>query len=226
MLPLLLRIDQDVARLDVAVHETAGVCSVERRGNLRNQGDRARRLEAAVASEQRTKVAPLDEAHRDVDVPIRLAGRIHRDHVRMVDARRQPRLAQDALTRGLVVHEPGRQHLQRDGTGEMGVDRTEHLTHPTAPKEALEGVAGDLVALGEVRFGRHGDCAIPCERDNAPLRLATQASDHACSWRWRTAGGSLAIPQVLPETASSPSARWRRRASRSPVDSRSPTRRR
>jgi hypothetical protein len=90
VLTLLLRIDQDVARLDVAVDETAGVRRVERRGDLRNQADRARRLEAAVAAEHRAKIAPLDEAHRDVDVPIGLAGRIDRDHVRMVETRRQP----------------------------------------------------------------------------------------------------------------------------------------
>jgi hypothetical protein len=38
----------------------------------------------------------------------------------------------------------------------MGVDRTEHLSHPTAPEEALEGVAGDLVACCELRVDRHG----------------------------------------------------------------------
>jgi hypothetical protein len=53
------------------------------------------------------------------------------------------------------VHEPGRQDLQRDGAGEMGIDRTEHLAHPTAPEKALEGVAGDLVAGAELRVDRH-----------------------------------------------------------------------
>jgi predicted 3-demethylubiquinone-9 3-methyltransferase (glyoxalase superfamily) len=34
---------------------------------------------------------------------------------------------------------------------------------------------------------------IPCERDNAPSRLAKQAPDKNPPWRWRTAGGSLAM---------------------------------
>ena len=69
VLALLLLVDQDVARLDVAVHQAARVRGVERRGHLSDQGDRARRLEAAVAAEHRAKIASLDEAHRDVDVP-------------------------------------------------------------------------------------------------------------------------------------------------------------
>ena len=156
MLPLLLLVDQHVARLDVAVDETSCVRGVERRGNLCDQRDRPRRLEAAVAAEHRAEVAALDEAHGDVDVPVGLAGRVDRDHVRMVEARGQLRLAQDALARGLVVHEPGREHLQRDGTCQVAVDRAEDLAHATAPDQALERVAGDLVARAELRFGRHG----------------------------------------------------------------------
>ena len=146
VLALLLGVDQHVARLDVAVHETARVCGVERRCDLSDQRDRPRRLEAPVAAEHRAQIAPVDEAHRDVDVPVGLAGGIDRDHVRMVDARGQLRFAQDAVARGLVVHEPGREHLQCDGTCQVAVDGAEDLAHATAPDQALERVPGDLIA--------------------------------------------------------------------------------
>ena len=146
MLALLLRVDQHVARLDVAVHETARVRGVERRGHLSDQGDRTRGLEAPVAPEHGAQVAALDEAHRDVDVPVRLAGRVDRNHVRVIEARGQLRFAQDAIARGLVVHEPGREHLQCDGARQVTVDRAEDLAHATAPDQALERVPGDLIA--------------------------------------------------------------------------------
>ena len=146
MLPLLLGVDQHVARLDVAVHEAARVRGVERRCDLSDQRDRPRGLQPAVAAKHRAEIAALDEPHRDVDVPVRLAGGVDRDHVRMVDARGQLRFAQDAVARGLVVHEPRREHLQCDGSCQMAVDGAEDLAHATAPDQALERVPGDLVA--------------------------------------------------------------------------------
>ena len=68
----------------------------------------------------------------------------------MVDAGGQLRLAQDALARGLVVHESRREHLERHGARQMLVDRAKHLPHAPAPEQALEGVTGDLVARAEV----------------------------------------------------------------------------
>ena len=156
VLALLLRVDQHVARLDVAMHETARVRGIESGGHLSDQGDRTCGLKATVAPERGAQVTALDQAHRDVDVPVRLAGRVDRNHVRVIEARGQLRLAQDAIARCLVVNEPGREHLQRDGARQVAVDRAEDLAHPTAPDQALEGVPGELVACGEVGFGRHG----------------------------------------------------------------------
>jgi len=45
-----------------------------------------------------------------------------------------------------------------------------------------------------LRFGGHGwFLVLPCERDNAPLRCAKQASPQDPRQRWRSAGGSLAM---------------------------------
>ena len=150
VLPSLLLVDQHVARLDVAVDESSCVRGVERRGDLGGERDRPRRLEAPVAPQHGAEVAALDQPHGDVDVPVRLAGRIDRDHVGMVDAGGQLRLAQDALARGLVVHESRREHLERHGARQVLVDRAKHLPHAPPPEQALEGVTGDLVARAEV----------------------------------------------------------------------------
>ena len=88
------------------------------------------------------------------------------------------------------MHEPGREHLQRDGARQVPVDRAEDLAHAAAPDQALERVAGDLVARAELQFARHvgslqrGHCTAVA-RNATPRTIAAR--------RWRSAGGSLAL---------------------------------
>ena len=76
--------DEHVVRLDVAVHEADGVRGVERVGDLAEQVERAPRVERAVA-DQVDERRPVDQAHREVQAVVGLAGVVDRDDVRMVE---------------------------------------------------------------------------------------------------------------------------------------------
>ena len=89
--------DQDVGRLDVAVHEPGGVRGVERVGDLGDDARGPRGLEAALAPQQPVQVGARHVAHDEVEVAVLLARRVDRDDVRVVDRRGQPRLALEAL---------------------------------------------------------------------------------------------------------------------------------
>ena len=117
MIVVALQIEQDVARLDVAVHEAVLVGRVERLGEL--AGDLvARSGSAARLQQQRLQVDAVDEAHGDEQAPVDLARFVDRDDVGMVQARRQPRLSQQPLAKALVLREALGQDLQRDGASQ------------------------------------------------------------------------------------------------------------
>ena len=67
---VLRAVEQDVRRLDVAVHESARVRRVERCGDLRADRDRPRRLERALRSEQRAEIDAVHEPHREIDTAV------------------------------------------------------------------------------------------------------------------------------------------------------------
>ena len=75
--------------------------------------DGPRRLERP-ASQHDLQVAALDEAHRDVQLPVDLARVVDRDDVRMLERGRHPRLGQEALPERDVLGELRREQLQRD----------------------------------------------------------------------------------------------------------------
>ena len=95
--------DEDVAGLDVAVHEAVPVRLVERAGDLRDDADRPLGLERRSASRIAPQVGALDVAHRHVEQPVLLAGVEDLDGVRVVDRGRQPALALEAGAEDVVL---------------------------------------------------------------------------------------------------------------------------
>ena len=85
--------EQDVGRLDVAVDEPEPVRRVERARDLAADRDGAIELQRPGRAQQPSEVRVLDMAHGDVEHAVGLARVVDRDHVRVVDARRHPRLA-------------------------------------------------------------------------------------------------------------------------------------
>jgi hypothetical protein len=147
--------DQDVAGLDVAVHEPATVRGVERGGDLTGDLDRTRRLEP-LARDQRAEVGPRHEAHRDVQQAVGLAGLVDRDDVRVVDQRGEPRLAREALAERGIGPVLGRDQLECHRAPERHLRREVDGAHPALARDALDSVPGELDArLDGVRSGPH-----------------------------------------------------------------------
>src|SRR5262249_35985983 len=73
-----------------------------------------------------------------------LAGVANREHVRVLDRGREPRLALEPLAEGFVLREFGLDHLEGDGNVEGDVGRPVHNPHAAAPGNFLDAVAGEL----------------------------------------------------------------------------------
>ena len=141
--------------LDVAMDEPRLVRRFERRRDRCEQLVRPLGVERPFPVQQRSEIFPFDEAHGQVEHAVRLAGVVDRDHVGVVDRRRQPRLRQEALPEDLVLGDLGSDQLQRHLPAEVGVLGEIHDAHAAAPEQGLDAVTAELGA--EAGIGRHGD---------------------------------------------------------------------
>ncbi len=82
--------DQDVAGLDVPVHEIVVMGRVERRGHLGRDAQGGRHRQRALAVQQRAQVQAGDVAHGDVEDAVGLTGFEDGHDVRVVDRRGHP----------------------------------------------------------------------------------------------------------------------------------------
>ena len=136
--------DQDVRRLDVAVHQTAALGGVERVGDLgRRSGRRAPGSSPPAPRRQRAQVRALDEAHREIEHALGLAGLEDRHDVGMVDRRGELSLGLEALAEVAVAGELGRDHLQGDGPVEPELQGAVDDSHAS--------LTGDGVDVGSRR---------------------------------------------------------------------------
>ena len=155
VLAAVLAVEEDVRRLHVAVDEPASMRRVQGVGDLARDRDRARRLQRALAPEERLEVRALDEAHRDEQAIVGLAGLVDRHHVRMVERRRDPRLAQEALAKARVLRVALGEELERHAALEPRIEGAVDLPRPPAPDELLDLVPGDHVTGRDVPSDRH-----------------------------------------------------------------------
>ena len=86
---------------------------VERVGDRAQDAQRPFGLELAFLLDQLSEVLAFDVAHGDVEDPVGFAGVEDRDDVRVVEARCELGLAQEALAEPRVVGELGREQLER-----------------------------------------------------------------------------------------------------------------
>ncbi len=144
---LLLRAgDQHVRGLDVAVDEPARVGGVERPADLGQDLGGALGGHGALALDHRAQVRALDVAHRDVELPVLLARLVERDHVRVLDLRRDLRLVLEPLAERRVGGQVGRDQLQRHLPVQPDLGGAVDDPHPAPPGDRLEPVPGDLRA--------------------------------------------------------------------------------
>ena len=150
-------VEEQVGRLDVAVHDAARVRVVERVGDVATDAGRLRDREQVAAVEHRPQ-APALEQLDDHERLLVLAPVVHRHDVRVVQRRRDLGLGAEAAEEPDVLGERGVQHLDRDPPAEAdvfgrvdpaaraGADRREE------PVPAREHAPGQVVRA----VGRHG----------------------------------------------------------------------
>jgi hypothetical protein len=106
-------VDEDVARLDVAMDKSVTVGHFERVCDLGSDRDGACDFERSLLVDQLSEVRSLYEPHRDVDAPVALSCGVDRDDVWVLEAGCDARLAQEALPESLVGSEFRQQNFQR-----------------------------------------------------------------------------------------------------------------
>ena len=144
--------DEDVARLDVAVHEAGAVGGVERARHGRADVDRELGPEALLAVEQLAQALAVDELHHDGLAAVVLEHVVDGDDVRVVQPGDGDRLAPEALGDDRIGGEVRLEPLDGDLAVELDVGGQPHLGHPAVPDPPLE-----VVAAGEQLDGRVGD---------------------------------------------------------------------
>ena len=137
--------DQGVAGLDVAVDQAARVRRVQRARELPDQRHRPLRRQRPLPTQQLRQVDAVDEPHRDVQQPVRLARLVDRDDRGVLDRRRQPRLAQEPLAIGAVVGERRPQQLQRDLAPEPQVLGAVDDAHSAAAEQRVDDDMSPIV---------------------------------------------------------------------------------
>ncbi len=124
-------LDEDIARLDVPVHEPDGVRGVQPRGHLGDDVGRPLRWErAAVGAHQPREVPARDEPGGDVEDAVRLAGRVDGQDVRFVDGGDSAGFTQEPDAEVLVSGERRGQYLDRGEPPEHLVARAVNHRHP------------------------------------------------------------------------------------------------
>ena len=138
--------DEDVGRLDVAVHHTVAMREPERCRNLAGDLGRLMRVHVAVGAQDVGERATLHVLHRH-EVRVRvLTPVVHADNVRVVEVGGRLRFTAETLDEVRVDRELGEQHLDRNGPVEQEIAREEHVGHAAAPDALL-----NLVAVVEYR---------------------------------------------------------------------------
>jgi hypothetical protein len=138
-------IEQHVGRLDVAMHETAGMCDIQGARHLRQDPRGLRRIQAPTP-EALLQVAALHVAHRDEEVLLGRTRLVDRDDVRVVDGRGELGLAQEAVAERLVLRKRRSEQLECDLPLQSQVLGEIDDAHAAQPEQGFDPVAGELGA--------------------------------------------------------------------------------
>jgi hypothetical protein len=119
------------------------VGGVERVGDLRDEIQRALRLESALTLEQLAEVFALHVVHREVKSPLLLAAGERGDDMGVFEARCELRFTQETPAEALVTRQFGREQLQRDATAGRDLLGQINDAHRTFTNERLHAKAGE-----------------------------------------------------------------------------------
>jgi hypothetical protein len=103
------------------VHQPVQVGRVERQRHLRDDPGGPVRGERSLGIDQAAHVAALHVSHRDEQHAVALARSEDRNDVRVVDGRRRPGLADEALAERIVQGERGGEQLEGDVAAQLDI---------------------------------------------------------------------------------------------------------
>ena len=139
--------DEDVRRLDVAVHDLALPGMRERAGDLQRVVERVAERQRTVRVHQVADVRAVDVLEHDVADAAVFADVVHAGDVRMIEPRGRAGLRLKPPLRLRVAGLPERQHLHRHGAVQVGVPRAKHGPHPAAADKLLQQHVIELLAF-------------------------------------------------------------------------------
>ncbi len=137
---------ENVGRLDVAMKDAFGMRRIERVGDLRPQFENRAQVEGA-AGELPVECLAFEQLHREIELPLMIVEAVDRADVRVIEARRGPRLAAEALDRFLLIVRTGlRQDLERDEPAEADILRLVDHAHPASAELLDDAVLAERLA--------------------------------------------------------------------------------
>ena len=148
--------DEDVGRLDVAVHDAAAVRIGQRIGNAPHQLCRLRRCRLPASGQRLAQVAPAQAFHRDVDAVGREPGVEDRDDAGVVQPGRCAGLVQEQP----VERQPRRcveielQRLHRHRARQQRVPGLVHRAEPALAELLLQRITANVRQRGCAGSGR------------------------------------------------------------------------
>ena len=132
-LHLTARRDQDVARLDVAVHHPVAVGEAERGGHVCGDLRRPPGVQRTLGAHDLRQAAALHVLHDDEVGARLLAPVVDGHHVGVVEVGGRLGLAAEPLHEGRVLGVLGEEHLDRHGSVQQQVAGQVDVGHPPAP---------------------------------------------------------------------------------------------
>ena len=139
-------VDQNVGRLDVAVQQSSLVRCLQCPRYVFDVAHRAcRRQRTGV--QHRLQIGAIDQPHINEQSPADFAVGVNRHHMRTVQSRSSVGLTPEPLLEDRVSGNLGRQNLDRDDPVDDGVVGTPHLAHPASPEQLDQPVVSERLSL-------------------------------------------------------------------------------
>ena len=158
---MVLLVDHDVGRLEIAMHDTGLVSRHKPRGDLPGDSQGSRQRQASLLPQDRREVGSLDVRHRDVLDAVDLAEIVNADDVLVSDLARQEEFALEAplefVRRVEILHRLGANDLDRDGDLQHLVPGLIDGPHSACAEQALDVVpAAEVLTDLKRTTGRKG----------------------------------------------------------------------
>ncbi len=135
------RLDEDVLGLEIAVDQRDGVGGDQQVGELGRELDGVAQRHRHALGHEAAEHRAAQQLHRDEHQVLVDADVVDLDCAGVVEHRRDPGLAHEAVDAAAALEDAGQQHLERDSTTEVELGRLVDATHPALAQRSLDAVA-------------------------------------------------------------------------------------